>query len=469
MYGARIMIVDDDSNIVEELKSFLQDLDYRVECSASTGLEAVQKAEAMRPDLIIMDIRLGQPGFDGIEAAQKIYDNFSIPSVYLTGIADDRTLSRVKDSGAFGYILKPFKEKELVAMLDLALLKCRQQKKLEVEQADLQEIIKKIADGIIVMDEHGKVLFLNPAAEIFFGRSKENWIGQSAGFDAPLGQSFEIPVESKGKKKILEAHVSHTDWQKKPAFLISLRDVTERKNAEEQYRRIQRVQNIGMLVGGVVHDLNNYLTVVKGYCDVLEFAGNEQIPSALREMREATERVSGLAKQLMVFSRKEVKPPAVFDINEIVLGAEKILNLLVSGDVNLKIMPSRDLWKARVDPRQLEQVLINFVANARDAVSQQGKITVETKNVVLHQSTGSHFLKGDHVLISITDTGTGMTQEVKDHLFEPFFTTKPEGKGTGLGLATSYGIIHQYGGDIYVESEVGKGTTFKIFLPRAKE
>ena len=257
-----------------------------------------------------------------------------------------------------------------------------------------------------------------------------------------------------------------------------VQDITEAKRAadalsrsEEQLRQSQKMEAVGRLAGGVAHDFNNLLTVIGGYCALSQRQIEEKHPlqKSIAEILKASERAAALTGQLLAFSRKQVLQPRVLQLNEVVRGMEKMLRRLIGEDIEFCAAFDSTLGHVKADPGQLEQVMMNLAVNARDAMPRGGKLTISTANTrVDHQTTFRNrtLAVGDYVMLAITDNGMGMTEETKSHLFEPFFTTKGLGKGTGLGLATCYGIICQSGGDIRVYSELNSGTTFKIYLPR---
>jgi PAS domain S-box-containing protein len=257
-----------------------------------------------------------------------------------------------------------------------------------------------------------------------------------------------------------------------------VQDVTEAKTAqealqrsEEQLRQAQKMEAVGQLAGGVAHDFNNLLTVINGYCAMALQKQKEVEPirKNIEEIQKAAERAASLTSQLLAFSRKQVLRPQVLQLNEVVQGMEKMLQRLIGEDVELSTTYGSLLGNVKADPGQIEQVIMNLAVNARDAMPRGGKLTISTSNTTIDQKTkfrNRTLEVGEYILVAISDNGVGMTDEVKAHLFEPFFTTKGLGKGTGLGLATCYGIICQSGGEIRVYSEPNSGTTFKIYLPR---
>jgi PAS domain S-box-containing protein len=251
------------------------------------------------------------------------------------------------------------------------------------------------------------------------------------------------------------------------------RDITPHKVLEEQLRLSQRMESVGRLAGGVAHDFNNLLTIIAGYTQLVK--GGLDEGSALHghvdEVLKASDRAASLTQQLLAFSRKQVLQVEVLDLNTALGNLEKMLLRLIGEDIELKTVPQAGLGRVKADPGQIDQVIMNLVVNARDAMPQGGTITIETANMDLTEDyTRSHFpvVPGRYVMVSVSDTGTGMSQEIQAHIFEPFFTTKEKGKGTGLGLATVYGIVKQSGGYIWVYSELGRGSTFKVYLPRVE-
>ncbi len=260
-------------------------------------------------------------------------------------------------------------------------------------------------------------------------------------------------------------------------LLLSMtRDITNLKQAQADRDRLRgnlhqtsKMEAIGQLAGGVAHDFNNLLTVIMSCAESLKEDASRGRPSdadVVEEITFAADRARNLTRQLLAFARKQDITPVSLDVNEVVRASEKLLRRLLGEHVTLRVALHPDLWRTRFDPGQLEQLIVNLSVNARDAMPTGGTLTLETSNV---DAPGSAELPGAWVRLTVTDTGVGLSPEAKEHLFEPFFTTKPRGKGTGMGLATVHGIVHQIGGEIRVESEAGRGTAFQIFLPPSAE
>ena len=253
-------------------------------------------------------------------------------------------------------------------------------------------------------------------------------------------------------------------------LLGTVQDVTEYKHLEEKFRRAQRLEGIARLAGGVAHDFNNLLTVIIGYAQMIvsELKAEDPLLDRAQEIINAGNRAGALTRQLLAFSRKQVMRPRVVNLDRLLTDLEKMLRRLIREDIEVKQNLTPDLWSVKADPDQVEQVIMNLVVNARDAMPKGGVLTIGTSNVELGEQEVKGFLDlkpGRYVSLTVTDTGTGMTAETKRRLFEPFFTTKPSGEGTGLGLSMVYGIVKQHGGDVSFYSELGLGTTFKIYWP----
>jgi len=287
--------------------------------------------------------------------------------------------------------------------------------------------------------------------------------------------TYEFAVISQdGKKTILEASVSSIKYEHDYAIQGILRDITERKQLEEQLHQSQKMEAIGQLAGGVAHDFNNILTVIAGYSEILltRIGRSSAEYGAVQQIREAGNRAASLTRQLLAFSRKQILKPQTINLNDLITNLEKMLGRLIGEDVDLTTYLAADLAMIKADPGQIEQVIVNLAVNARDAMPKGGKLTIETDNINLDETyINKHrdIQAGNYVLLTISDNGIGMDKATQKRVFEPFFTTKSRDKGTGLGLATVYGIIKQSGGNILVYSEPDKGTVFKIYLPMVEE
>ena len=287
---------------------------------------------------------------------------------------------------------------------------------------------------------------------------------------------YEIEIIAKdGHRVAIEVNTSLVYHNDVPVRVQGIaRDVTARKQLEEQLRQSQKLEAVGQLAGGVAHDFNNLLTVIGGYSDLLLRRLPEDSPfrTSAEEIKKASDRAGSLTRQLLAFSRKQILQPKVLDLNGVLSDLDKMLRRLIGEDIDLLTITEPDLGQVKADPGQIEQVVINLCVNARDAMLNGGKLTIQTANVTLTEDYARRHTPcepGNYVVVAISDNGIGMNAETQKRIFEPFFTTKAIEKGTGLGLSTVYGIVKQSGGNINVYSEVGVGTTFKVYLPRVDE
>jgi len=359
----------------------------------------------------------------------------------------------------------------------------------------LRVAIEQTTEGVIITDVQGVITYVNPAFESMSGYRKSEVVGQTprvlqsgeheAAFYRQLWETIStgkvwrgrfVNRSRDGARYVVDATITPVrDADGHITHYVSLqRDVTREVQLEEQYRQSQKMEVLGQLTAGIAHDFNNVLTAVNGYAELMQTQLSSDHPAhdmALKLLR-AGQRGADLVRQLLVFSRKQVNRPQVLNVNALIIEMEIMLQRIIGEHIQLSTRLAQDLWLIKADPAQIEQVVVNLVVNARDAMPHGGHLSIETANVVLDQHYVSTHLEahpGDYVALIVSDNGVGMTPEVKLHLFEPFFTTKGRGKGTGLGLATVYGIVKQHGGSIWVYSEPNIGTTFKIYLPRLQE
>ena len=746
------MVVEDESIVAMELKDRLNVLGYESFGAFSSGEQALAKVGEILPDLILMDIML-KGKLDGIQTAQKIREKYNIPSVYLTAYSDNHTLQRAKITGPFGYLLKPFEERELHTTIEMALYKFKMDKKLVESEKWFSTTLKSIGDAIIATDAQGKIKLLNPLAEELTGWRQEQAIGKDStevfkiiddfsrepsenpvkkvlstgeifdltnhtiliskyGNEVPIDDSaapikdndgnitgvvldFRDISDRKKAEKILRnseikfksifqssndailitdfsgkiiscnqstqklfgykdgeilnqplvnlipqnnnkenepkktastgkmslhgnvlemkgcrkdkttfpLELSLANWKTNEGSFLSynIRDITGRKEAEKaikqerdfvaaildtagvlvvvlnkngqlvrsnkywenltginreenygqnysdffqseveilsyeenvqpmfngkkhckfeadlyrkngdtkkilwnfvtlydktgrlefiigtgldiseqrnleaQFRQSQKMEAIGKLAGGIAHDFNNLLTAINGYSDLIldTLDSEDPINSDIQEIRQAGQQASDLTQQLLAFSRQQILDMKVVNLNDICRKVDRMLRRIIGENVTLITEQGDNLHTIKVDSGQIEQIILNLSINARDAMSDCGVLTIETQNIYLdakYNQTHTSQKPGQYVMLAISDTGCGMTKEIKDRIFEPFFTTKEKGKGTGLGLSTVYGIVKQCGGFIWVYSEPNKGTTFKIYFPQSVE
>ena len=365
----------------------------------------------------------------------------------------------------------------------------------EAQLSKLSAAVEQTPAVVVITDPSARIEYVNPA----FTRITGYTFAEALGQNPSLLKSGETPAEvyqdlwqtiSAGREWRGVLHNRRKDgtlfWEravisavrdatgKTTSYVAVKEDITEQKALADQLQQAQKMESIGRLAGGVAHDFNNMLMVISGYADLtlMQTEGDDPRYPGLQEIKNAARRSADLTRQLLAFARKQTVAPVVLDMNETIEGMLKMLRRLIGEDIELAWLPGAGLWKVRIDPSQVDQLLANLAVNARDAIAGVGKVTIKTENVILDASCcalNQGCTLGDHVLLMVSDTGLGMSQEVVEHIFEPFFTTKEEGKGTGLGLATVYGIVKQNLGFISVESEPGRGTTFRLHLPRFVE
>jgi two-component system, cell cycle sensor histidine kinase and response regulator CckA len=352
---------------------------------------------------------------------------------------------------------------------------------------------ERIREPIIVRDLDDNILFWNRGAEDLYGWTAAEALGHNA---RELFSRIPTPELEEAHREVLEKGnwtgelrqvtkdgrevvvqsrrtlLRHESGQPKAKLMIDT-DITDQKKLESQLLHAQRMESIGVLASGVAHDFNNLLTVISGYSEILlnQIPAESKAHAPLSEIHRAGERAAGLTRQLLAFGRKQILSPQIMNLNNLVAETERMLRRLIGADIDLAKSLDPLLWPIKADPGQVEQVILNLVVNARDAMPKGGHITIETRNVELDSAYVRRYVdvkEGAYVVLAVTDTGAGMDAETKTRIFEPFFTTKEVGKGTGLGLATVHGIVKQSGGHVEVYSELGHGTSFKIYLPRVE-
>ncbi len=370
------------------------------------------------------------------------------------------------------------------------------QKRVEAELRETGELLRTLLDSapiaIVATDASLQVVAWNPAAERLFGWTAAEVMGRRSPLiqDAYPNDSRELRARAVANEQVMGVRVqrarkdgstvdvsvsmsAHHDQKGNPAgYVALLTDLTDRLALEAQFRQAQKMEAVGRLAGGVAHDFNNLLTVISGYGDLLMMADDrtEDDRASLLEIRHAVDRAAALTRQLLAFSRQQVLQPRVLALNDTIEQTGKMLRRVLGEDIFFETQLAPDVGHVSADPGQIEQVLMNLAVNARDAMPTGGRLRIETANARLDESSlrlhPDVATPGEYVVLTIGDTGVGMPVDVRERIFEPFFTTKALGKGTGLGLSTVHGIVEQSGGHIFVYSEVGRGTTFRIYLPR---
>lgn len=499
MTTTNILVVEDERILAKGIEKQLKRLGYEVAGLVSSGEEAVRQAKELRPDLILMDIHLGA-GMDGVEAANLIRTRLGTPIVFLTAHSDEATLQRAKVTEPSGFILKPYEDRDIQTAVEIGLYKSMMDRRLRENEQWLAATLSSIADGVIATDGVGRVRFMNLVAERLTGWTEADALGRdvleifhiveektrqpvpnpvlgalATGSPATLSQNT-ILISRVATEFLLDdiaAPIRDVNGRIEGAVLV-FRDVTERRRLEEHLRQAQKMEAIGQLAGGIAHDFNNIMAVVIWFGELL-LAGNQrakQRQELARNILEAGKQGVMLTRQIMAFSRKQILMPSVLSLNTVLRDMGPMVKSLIGSGIELVVELAPDLALIKADPSQIGQVVLNLAANAHDAMPKGGRLIITTANVELGEPTNQQHpdvTPGRYALLSVHDTGSGMSDDVLSHIFEPFFTTKDAGKGTGLGLATVYGIVKQGRGHIDVSSKVGQGTTFRVYLPVVEE
>jgi PAS domain S-box-containing protein len=384
----------------------------------------------------------------------------------------------------------------LSIQLDITERKEAEQHLVQMESR-YRGLLEAAPDAMVVVNPGGEIVLLNVQAEKQFGYRRDELVGQMVKNIIPegfaerliadgtrsaaeaLAQQIGMGIELSGRRKDgsefpIEIMLSPLESADGILVTAAIRDITERKQLELQLRQSQKMEAIGQLAGGVAHDFNNLLTIISGYGEMVADGLGPDSPhlGQVKEIQKAADRAASLTRQLLAFGRRQVLAPQVLDLNGMVSNMDKMLRRLIGEDINLVPISGGELGRVKADPGQIEQIIMNLAVNARDAMPKGGKLTIETADVFLDDAYARKHVAvtpGPYVMLAVSDTGCGMDAATQARVFEPFFTTKALGKGTGLGLATVYGIVKQSGGSIWIYSELGKGTTFKMYLPRVDD
>ena len=495
----QILLIAEDPARTQAYAQMLQDAeDTSFEAEKETNWQsALTRFALSAPDLPLPDAILWDFAASGSASLAVLKDGASplwnVPFVVLVPQNQKQLGKQMLEAGASEYlVVETLNKHVLQTALRYAIDRKRTEHSVRQWEKRFEDLFENTKDILFTLDLEGYVTSLNKAAEEVMGWPRKealqknikslvapehaalcNEVMRRIVSEEPL-QHFEIAMLRKdGRKVLLEASARLIlSNGKKDCVQGIARDITERRQLENMVRQSQKLEAIGRLSGGLAHDFNNLLCVINGHTELLTEALQPGDPSmrSVTQIRKAADSAAALTRQLLAFSRRQVFHPQVVDLNAIVTETERLLARLIDEHIEFYTALDPALGRVQVDPIQVEQVIINLVLNARDAMPNGGKLTVETRNVDLeenHQSKFSQIPAGKYVLLALTDTGCGMDEETQSRIFEPFYTTKEMGKGIGLGLATVYGIVKQSGGFIWVYSEEGRGTTFKVYLPRA--
>jgi two-component system cell cycle sensor histidine kinase/response regulator CckA len=496
----RVLLVEDSEDDAELVMWALRRGGYDLTSErVQTGPAMAAALDRNTWDVIISDYSM--PEFDAPRAFALFQTKgVDIPFIIVSGTVGEDTAVAAMRLGVHDYFLKgkltrlvPAIEREL---RDSADRQARRQAESSAAatEAKFQRLVEGAPDAIVIVDRQGRIVLVNSQTERLFGYDRKHLLGKPVEVLLPerfrrkhpwhreehvqdlqvrqVGSGIELSgLGANGVEFPIEVCLSPLETEDGVLVSSTIRDIRKRKHLEEQFRQAQKMEAVGQLAGGVAHDFNNVLTVILSYTRLV-LAGlkpGDPLVEDVQEVQRAAERAVELTRQLLAFSRKQVLVPRVIDLNAIVVGMEGMLRRLVTVDIELSLLPPDGAGRVHADPSQIEQVVMNLVVNAGDAMPHGGKVTIETRNVDLGESyAAAHdgVVPGPYVMLAVTDSGTGMDPATQARIFEPFFTTKEIGKGTGLGLSMVFGIVKQSAGHLWVESDLGKGTTFKVYLPR---
>jgi PAS domain S-box-containing protein len=492
MIGAKVLVVEDDPIVADILRNQLVKLGYEVSGIAASGDQALRQIETSLPDLILMDIHI-EGKIDGIETAARILRDHQVPVIYVTSSAAEETLERARDTKPYGYLIKPFYDRELHATIQMAVQRYAGEKALRESEARLDRAQEIAGVG---------------SWELDIASRKFTWSKQ-------LYRIAGLPLDAKPTVGTIAVSIHPDDYPAVPAWLAALRnspqpspmelriirpdgekrsvrfdgrpmvdrdgavrrlagtvqDITESRLIEGQLVQAQKMEAIGNLTGGMAHDFNNVLGVIIGNLDLLKrlVTIDGEASDLCGEALDGASRCADLIRRLLAFARRQSLHPKRTNVNALVSNIIQLLGRTLGEDITLTVNLDAAICMVMVDRVQLEAAVINLATNARDAMPKGGHLEITTRTARLEATHGAiwpNMTAGDYALIEISDTGTGIPPDIIGRIFEPFFTTKGPGNGSGLGLSMAFGFVKQSGGHLSAYSEPGLGTTFRLYLPR---
>jgi len=491
--GLAVLLVEDDHALLRTLGDIVGRRGYRP-LNASSGRQALDVAAEARPAIALVDLRL--PDMDGMEVIGRLHRVSALTeAIVLTGNASVDSAVRAMREHTCDYLIKPVAPEQLLITLERAGERWKRRNAeaaLRRSEERSQRLLQNISDVVAVVDADLVYRYVSPSVTRVAGYRPDQLVGRSclelahpddtAAIERLVRESLWSSIAQPaatirirhidGDWRVLEVTsaklVGEDDFE---GLVLTARDVTERGRLEEQLRHAQKMESVGRLAGGVAHDFNNLLTAILGFSELLidESAPASASRADLQAIHRAAEHGASLTRQLLAYSRRQILAPTLLDLGALARDVETILKRLLGSDIEVRLVEAPDAGLVKADRGQLEQVLMNLGVNARDAMPEGGRLTIETGRVDLDDGSVEarlHGATGPYVRLRVSDSGVGMDAETRARVFEPFFTTKPHGKGTGLGLATVHGIVEQSGGFVDVSSEPGQGTTFTIHLPR---
>ncbi len=489
--GIHVLLVEDNPGDARLFAELVRETDAgRLKLEHVERLSSALERLRSEPfDLVLLDLSL--PDEQGLNTLVRAHACApKVPIVVLTGLDDEALAIKAVRAGAQDYLVKGRVDGDLlVRSIRYATERGRALEALERREEHYRSLIENSLDLIAILNVDGTIRYVSPSHERLLGYALDELVGQNALMFVHPDDCARVreALEKLDNPGALEFRFLHKDgsWRVVESFgrnlshlpgvsgvVVNSRDITERRRLEEQLHHSQRLDAVGRLAGGIAHDFNNLLMVITGHSQMLLEGMHPADPARadLEQVVKAAERATDLTQQLLAFSRRQAVRSIVLDLNVLVQDMERMLRRVMGEDIELVTNLNPALQPVRADPGQIEQVILNIALNARDAMTGGGRLTLETSNVEVTETNergSSGPPSGEYVVLSVADNGAGMDSEVQSRVFEPFFTTKAH--GTGLGLSTSYGIIRQAGGDIWVDSKPGGGTTFRIYLPAAEQ
>lgn len=498
---ARILVVEDEPTSALHLEAHLELMEYQVLTTVSSGEEALLQVAQTLPDLVLMDIELAGE-LDGIQTAGMIQEQWNIPVIYLTANDDEDTLERAKITEPFGYLLKPFSERELYRTIEIALYKSRVEKQLRESREKYRSLVDNLQQRVFHKNRHLVYVACNHNFANDVGLTPEEVVGKDDYdlYPQALAKDFrqkDLQVLESGEALTCEeiglqqgreilVHTIKTPIKDEAGNVTGLLgilwDITQQKKAEkerrqleQQLRQAQKLESIGILAGGIAHDFNNILGTMMGYTELLmtEIPPQKKEYDYLEQVYQAGERATDLVQRMLTFSRaQEQQHLTPVDLSAIIEETVKMLRAMIPTSIEIQYQLQPECRPVMADSTQMHQVLVNLCINAFHAMRDRGgTLTVMLEeinaNALPHPMLDT--ASDTFVKLSVRDIGRGMTSDVQEHIFDPFFTTKEPGEGVGLGLSVVHGIISSLDGSIHVVSQPGQGSTFEVYLPGADE
>jgi len=488
---SKILVADDDVRGLLYLKGLLHSEGYEL-LAAKDGPTALELADSSSPDAILLDVMM--PGMDGFEVCRRLRNHpklQQIPIILLTALDDRESKLDGLQAGADDFLTKPFDATELLLRLK-TITRLNRFRRISEERARFEEVVNFSPDGIVVMDESGAILMANlefarigehEGPQKIVGQCFFDWLNdvdaravrllmkESTGaghtaIDVHIGGSIDSDQGTP-----VEITVGRVTWEGISVYLVAVRDASEKKRLESQVMRFQRIELLGELAGGVAHDMNNVLSAVSGNLALFEMQMelNDDAKARIHMIQQSIQRGNGILRQLLSFTRGSDGTLQPVSIASTIQEVVDLITPMMKYHFQIKTVVAEQLPLIEADANQLHQILMNLCVNARDAMGKGGTLTISASESTLDEAKAAAIdpeaKPGRYLQLQVSDTGTGMTQEVKEKIFAPFFTTKPPGKGTGLGLATVMRLTRRHKGFVTVETELGKGTSFICHFP----